>query len=88
MILNDFKCEACEVVSEIRYKYEDREKLACPACDSPGLSLLLSAPAVATLNTRSRVEDALKKRTVKDHNDNKESRREAQKAKHPKLFSG
>ena len=88
MILNDFSCDACEVVTEHLYKYTDKNSLVCPECGSGELTMLLSAPALRTLNTREKVEDALKKRTVQDHNKNKESRREQQKAKHPKLFEG
>ena len=88
MILNDFRCDACGVVNEHRYKYADKNSLVCSECGSGELTMFLSAPALRTLNTREKVEDALKKRTVKDHNKNKEKRREQQKAKHPKLFEG
>ena len=88
MILNDFKCIECDVVKEHRYKYANKNSLVCPECGSGELVMLLSAPALRTLNTRGKVEDALKKRTVQDHNKHKERRREKQKAKHPKLFEG
>ena len=88
MILNDFRCDACGALIEYRYKYADKNRLVCAECGSGEMVMLLSAPALRTLNTREKVEDALKKRTVQDHNKNKESRREQQKAKHPKLFEG
>jgi len=88
MILNDFKCDNCDEVREYRYRYQDKNSLTCVECGCGELTMLLSAPALRTLNTRAKVEDALKKRTVQDHNKNKENRREQQKAKHPKLFEG
>jgi putative FmdB family regulatory protein len=86
MILNDFKCTACEVVSEHRYNYKDQDILVCPECGDNDLKLLLSTPVISKLNTKQRVEDALKKRTVQDHKKHKAKRLERQKAKHSKLF--
>ena len=88
MILNDFECLSCGIVKEYHYKYAEKDKLRCDECGSDGMRKLLSAPALRTLNTREKLEDALKKRTVKDHHKNKEKRLERQKAKHPKLFEG
>ena len=88
MILNDFRCQNCDVVLEYRYKYADKNRLTCLECGCGELIMLLSAPALRILNTRAKVEDALKKRTVKDHNKNKADRRARQKEKHPKLFEG
>ncbi len=88
MILNDFRCNSCGAVREHRYKYVNKDSLVCPECGSEDLTMLLSAPALRTLNSREKVEDALKKRTVQDHNKHKEKRLERQKAKHPKLFEG
>lgn len=82
MILNDFECKACGDISEYRYKYKDKDELVCVACGSDDLSLLLSAPKIASLNTRGKVEDALKRRTVKDAEKYKERRLERAKEKH------
>ena len=86
MILNDFECKACGDVSEYSYKYEDKESLVCVACASASLKMRLSAPAIATLNTRGRVEDALKRRTVKDAEKYKDRRLERAKEKHKGLI--
>ena len=86
MILNDFRCEDCGTVNEHRYKYENKSNLLCPDCGSGELNVLLSAPAVRTLNTREKVSHALKKRTVQDHNKNKGDRLERAKTKHPNFI--
>tara|TARA_R100000664_G_scaffold17273_1_gene26197 strand:- start:7 stop:267 length:261 start_codon:yes stop_codon:yes gene_type:complete len=86
MILNDFQCKDCDSINEHRYKYENRDKLICPECGSENLQLLLSAPALRTLDSREKISHALKKRTVEDHNKNKADRLERAKAKNPEVF--
>ncbi len=86
MVLNNFLCKECGTKREYDYRNSEIENLRCKECGSDQIKLQLSAPAIATLNTKERMNSALKKRSVNDHKKNFDDRLEAAKEKYDKKF--
>jgi hypothetical protein len=86
MIINDFLCKDCGITDEHRYWNRDIGGLQCPDCGSKNLLVQLSAPAVFTLNTKERINSALKKRSLNDHKKNFDDRRDAAREKYDKKW--
>ena len=82
MISNKFKCLSCEMVNDHRYNHVNKSLLTCPDCGGEDLQVLLSPPNLGTLNTRDRIQDAVKKRSIDDHQKHKSDRYDRAKEKH------
>ena len=86
MVLNHFLCGECGTRKEYNYRNDEIEDLRCKVCGSEKLEIQLSAPAIATLNTKEKINTALKKRSVDDHKKKFDDRLEAAKVKYDSKF--
>ena len=84
MVLNHFLCGNCGAKKEYSYRNENIDDLRCKECGSAELKIQLSAPSIATLNTKERINTALKKRSMDDHKKKFDDRLEAAKEKYDK----
>ena len=86
MVLNRFLCGECGAKKEYSYRNAEIDDLRCKVCGSDKLTIQLSAPAVASLNTKERINAALKKRSMDDHKKKFDDRLEAAKEKYDNKF--
>jgi len=86
MIINDFLCKDCGITNEYRYLSKDSDSLQCSECNGENLLIQLSAPAIFTLNTPERINKALKKRSLDDHKNKFDDRRDAAREKYDKKW--
>ena len=80
MVLNNFLCDECGETKEYKYRNAEIDDLRCSACGSEKLKLRISA--AFTLNTKERLNSALKKRSLNDHKKNFDDRLDAAKTKY------
>ena len=86
MVLNNFLCAECGLKKEYNYRNDEIDDLRCANCGSDKIELQISAPSIATLNTKERINSALKKRSQNDHKKKFDDRLEAAKEKYDKKF--